>query len=76
MQSCEGCITEMECANALKEMNNGKSPGSDGLTTEFFKIFWNTIKSFYINSVNYSYEHKTLTAIQKQGIFYQKKIKI
>ena len=49
-------------------MNNGKSPGSDGLTTEFFKIFWNTIKSFYIKSVNYSYEHNTLTTIQNQGI--------
>ena len=66
--SCEGKITEAECSIALKEMNNGKSPGSDGLTTEFYKIFWNTIKQFYINSINYSYEHNTLTQFQKQGI--------
>ena len=49
-------------------MNNGKSPGSDGLTTEFYKIFWNTIKQYYINSINYSYENNTLTTFQKQGI--------
>ena len=49
-------------------MKNGKSPGSDGLTTEFFKIFWNTIKSFYINSINYSYAKGTLTEMQKQGV--------
>ena len=49
-------------------MKNGKSPGSDGLTTEFFKIFWNTIKSFYINSINYSYENGKLTDLQKQGV--------
>ena len=35
----EGNITEYECACALRDMNNNKSPGSDGITTEFFKIF-------------------------------------
>ena len=34
---CEGLLTEVECANALKQMQNNKSPGSDGLTTEFYK---------------------------------------
>ena len=66
--SCEGILTIEECAFALKNMKNGKSPGSDGLTTEFFKIFWNTIKSFYINSINYSYANGTLTEMQKQGV--------
>ena len=41
---CEGLLTEQECAAALKEMKNQKSPGSDGLTTEFYKIFWNNIE--------------------------------
>ena len=26
-------------------MQNNKSPGSDGITVEFYKMFWNTIKS-------------------------------
>ena len=50
--SIEGKITEYECTCALREMNNNKSPGSDGITTEFYKIFWNDIKSFYIKSIN------------------------
>ena len=65
---CEGILNEEECALALKDMNNGKSPGSDGLTTEFYKIFWNKLKKYFINSINYSYEHCTLTDMQKQGI--------
>ena len=44
--SIEGHITEYECACALREMNNNKSPGSDGITTESFKIFWNDLKSY------------------------------
>ena len=49
-------------------MKNNKSPGSDGLTTEFYKIFWSTLKPFYISSINFSYNNGSLTALQKQGI--------
>ena len=31
-------------------MKNQKSPGSDGITTEFYKMFWNDIKEYYIKS--------------------------
>ena len=34
---CEGKINESEIAEALKEMKNGSAPGSNGLTTEFYK---------------------------------------
>ena len=64
----EGQITEYECTCALRDMQNNKSPGSDGITTEFYKIFWNDIKSFYIKSLNYSFENGSLTTLQKQGI--------
>ena len=66
--SIEGNITEYECTCALRDMKNNKSPGSDGITTEFFKIFWNDLKSFYVNSLNYSFENGSLTTLQKQGI--------
>ena len=66
--SIEGKITEYECTSALREMNNNKSPGSDGITTELYKIFWNYIKSFYIKSLNYSFENGNLSTLQKQGI--------
>ena len=52
---CDGLLNEYECGLALKEMQNNKSPGSDGITIEFYKIFWNDIKTHLINSLNYSF---------------------
>ena len=66
--SCEGKLTEYECGIALKQMKNSKSPGSDGISTEFFKIFWQDLKTYYINSINYSFEQYSLTDLQKQGL--------
>ena len=48
--TCDGLLLEEEGKIALKEMKNNKSPCSDGFTTEFYKIFWNDIKRFYIDS--------------------------
>ena len=64
-RNCEGKITENECLKALKEMKNNKSPGSDGLTVEFYKMFWNTIKQYYVNSINYSYEKRSFNGAIK-----------
>lgn len=36
----EDKINLQEIENALKKMKNGKSPGIDGLTSEFFNFFW------------------------------------
>ena len=49
-------------------MNNKKSPRSDGVTVEFYKLFWNDVKEFYINSINHSFHTGTLTDLQKQSI--------
>ena len=40
---CEGKTTKEECKKALNEMGTGKSPGSDGLTSEFYKCFWDEV---------------------------------
>ena len=37
--SIEGPVSEYECALALKAIQYNKSPGSDGIITEFYKIF-------------------------------------
>jgi len=63
-----GHLSEYECGIALKEMKNNKSPGSDGLTADFYKIFWNNIKRYLVKSLNYSYDNKNLTELQKQSI--------
>ena len=36
--SCEGNISAKECLDALKAMGDGKSPGMDGFTVEFYKF--------------------------------------
>ena len=42
--SCEGVITEKELFEALKSMQNNKSPGNDGLSKEFYESFWEELK--------------------------------
>ena len=49
-------------------MHNNKSPGSDCITVEFYKMFWNTIKQYYVSSIYYSFEIGSLTELQKQSI--------
>ena len=49
-------------------MKNQKSPGSDGITVEFYKIFLNNIKEFYVNSITTHSKTGSLTELQKQSI--------
>ena len=37
--SCENEITEEECKGALFSMKLNKTPGSDGLSVEFYQLF-------------------------------------
>ena len=66
--SCEGALTEYECKQALFDMKNERSPGSDGLTVEFYKTCWDTLRTFFVDSINYSFENGSLSTLQKQGI--------
>ena len=66
--TCEGLITVSECARALKQLKNKKTPGSDGLAVEFYKFFWTDIKEFVVQSLNYSMIKGELSIEQKRGI--------
>ena len=68
LETCEGILSIYECELAVREMCNNKSPGSDGLTVEFYKIFWNDIKIYLTESLNYSFQTGNLTTLQRQGI--------
>jgi hypothetical protein len=52
----------------IKTFKNGRSPGTDGLPIEFYKIFWNDIKNLVLNSFSYSYEQKNKSVSQKPSI--------
>ena len=66
--TCEGYITIEECAYVLKKMENNKTPGSDGLTVEFYRYFWNIIAKYMVESFNYAFQSGHLSISQKQGI--------
>ena len=66
--TCEGLLTCAECFEALKKFPNGKPPGNDGLTAEFYKTFWNLLGQQLTDSLNYSFEHGELSTSQKQAI--------
>ena len=49
-------------------MKSGKSPGTDGLPTEFYKVFWRDVSPFLISSFNKSYQKGKLAITQRRGI--------
>ena len=49
-------------------MKNGKSPGTDGYTAEFYKFFWKDIGNFVLESLNESFTTGELSNTQKQGL--------
>ena len=65
--SCEGLLTEKECFVALQSMGKNKSPGSDGLSVEFYTCFWHNIKQMVVDSLNEGYTCKELSTSQQQA---------
>ena len=45
-----------------------KSPGTDGLPCEFYRVFWKDVVEILINSFNYSNEIGKLSISQRRGI--------
>ena len=45
-EECEGPLTKEECLNSLKTMASDKTPGTDGLPAEFYKVFWEDIEGY------------------------------
>ena len=64
----EGKITNGECIAAMKEMASNKSPGNDGLSVEFYILFWPLIGNLVVDSVNSAFGKKELSSSQKQAV--------
>ena len=65
---CDVNITLKELGSALFKMNADSAPGSDGLTTPFYKFFWPKIKYYIFNSFNDALEKGELSKSQTRGI--------
>ncbi len=50
-QACDTTITEQEMLNSIKQLTNGKTPGTDGLSADFYKLFWIDIKYLLTNCI-------------------------
>ena len=49
-------------------MASEKTPGSDGLPCEFYKVFWNDLAEILLNALNFSFETGKLSISQRRGI--------
>ena len=65
---CEGHITENELQTLLKTMENNKSPGLDGLSTNFYKHFWPILGHELTHVYNYAFDHGQLPLTQRRGV--------
>ena len=52
----------------MKSMKNNKTPGNNGLTKEFYEIFWDELKTSLMESVNQAFHTKILSISQRQAV--------
>lgn len=61
-------FTLQEFFEALKDLNKNKAPGTDGITPEFYIAFWESLKTEFFDSMEFSLHHGSLTDQQRTGI--------
>ena len=61
----EGDLKEDEIFQCLNTFPNGKSPGTDGLSVEWYKRFGPDIKDFLLKSINFSLLNQDYKLIAK-----------
>ena len=49
-------------------MASENSPGTDGLPSEFYKVFWEEIGESLTSALNFSFEIEQLPISQRRGI--------
>ena len=65
---CKGVFTADELLAALKGLQTGKSPGSDGLSTEFYLCFWDDLGDFLLSVLNECFHAGSLVGSQYEGL--------
>ena len=63
----EGPLSYSELLFCLKKSSNNTSPGYDGFSYEFFKVFWNDIGHFMLRALNYGINNGELSDSQNEG---------
>ncbi len=69
-ESCDKPISRSEILISIKELSNGRTPGSDGLPTDWYKFFWIDIKNSLRDSIIYALSNGHLSIEQKERDYY------
>ena len=61
-------ITLEELFQALKGMRKGKAPGLDGITVDFYKVFWEEVGPLVFASIKHAQKTGQLSISQKRAV--------
>ena len=61
-------ITKEKIEKTVKTLGKNKTPGSDGITYEFFQKFWPEIQTIFMNQLQEGIEKGELSTSQKQNL--------
>ena len=67
-QSCEGFLSLQELSDAVKTLNLGKSPGSDGFSVEFYLFFWDILGPLLLRVANQCFRDGNLCDSMKGSV--------
>lgn len=61
-------LTIEELDNAMQLMKLGKTPGTDGLSVDFYKFFWNDIKDVVLQSFENAIYNEIMSEDQRRAV--------
>jgi len=64
----DGEITVEECESILNTFQNGKPPGDDGYTAEFYKQFFSLLDQDLVSSFNAAFDIGEMSVSQRRGV--------
>ena len=67
-RDCEFILSEKDLLLVLKSMPNNKSPCNEGLTKEFYEVFWEDLKTTLKLSFKWAFDKGELSKSQKQAV--------
>ena len=68
MLDLDGEITLEECETIWNTFQNGKSPGDDDYTAEFYKQFFSLLGQDLVNSFNAAFDIGEMSVSQQRGV--------
>ena len=65
---CDAKITKKELSDIVQSLKRNKSPGLDGLTSEFYQTFWEDLQCIFIRMIDESFNKGILPCSIKKAV--------